>query len=180
MMTSQKATSRIFIAYRRSFTGRRGFTMITTTLLLAVVAMSSMVVLDIIDLDFEQFAVQRRTIASREAAEGGLMEILNDQDVMASLPTLDTPKLNISFKPTTGSVFGQTHQTKGLRDFDADIELVRQVPMLESSHSVVRALVYDVRVRARAADGGTSRVEALVYRVAASRPGMIQPRLHAR
>ncbi len=160
--------------------GARGFTMLTTTTLIAIVGVSALVVLDLIDLDFAQIAQQRRTMASREAAEGGLMELLNDQDVLANLPTMETTQLKATHQPSTSSVFGNAHAVKGDRDFDADVELIRQVPLLESSHSVVRALVYDVRIEARTGDGGTSRIEAEVFRISASKPGTVQPRMHAR
>ena len=159
---------------------RRGFTMLTTSTLIAIVAVSALVVLDMIDLDFAQVAQQRSTMESREAAEGGLMELLNDQDVLGSLPTLETTNLRTSHVPTSASVFGQSHEVKGSRDFAAEIELIRSVPMLESSHTVVRALVYDVRVRARAGSGGTSRIAAEVFRISASKPGTVLPRMHAR
>ena len=159
---------------------QRGFTMVTTVGLVAVVAVSALVVLDMVQLDFEQVAQQRRTIASRHAAEGGLMELLNDRDVVSNMPTMSTANLKATHTPASSSVFGKLHQVQGERAFDADIELVRQVPMLESSHTVVRAFVYDVRVRARTGDGGTSRIQAQVYRVASARPGIIQPRMHAR
>ncbi len=159
---------------------QRGFTMVTTVALISVVAVSAMVVLEMVQLDFDQIAQQRRTTASRQAAEGGLMELLNDQDVLNALPTLSTTDLRSTHAPTSNSIFGQVHQVHGDRAFDAEVELVRTVPMLESSHSVVRALVYNVRVRARTGDGGTSRIEAQVFRVAANKPGTVQPRLHAR
>ncbi len=159
---------------------QRGFTLVTTTALIAVVAVAGLMVIETLNVEFDQFARQRRTIASREAAEGGLMELLNDQDVLANLPTLNTPQLKTTHQPAGNSVFGQSHLVKGDRSFDAEIELVRHVPMLESSHSVVRALVYDVRVRSTTGDGGTSRIQAEVYRIAASKPGTVQPRLHAR
>ena len=158
----------------------RGFTLLTTTGLLALVAIAALLVLETVDLDFDEISRQRRTISSREAAEGGLMELLNDQDVLANLPTLQTTDLKMAHQPASNSVFGKAHTMKGDRAFDADVQLVRVVPMLESSHSIVRALVYDVRVRARTADGGTSRIQAEVFRITAAKPGTIQPRKHAR
>ena len=159
---------------------QRGFTMMTTTVLVAVVGVSALLVLDVISLDFSQISRQRQTVASREAAEGGLMELLNDQDVMSNLPTPRTPNMKMSRTPTGLSVFGQSHQVKGDRSYSADIEMVRQVPLLESSHSTVRAMVYDVRVEASASGGNSARVQAEVFRITASKPGTVQPRMHAR
>lgn len=165
---------------RTSPAQERGFTLLTTTSLIAVVAVSALLVLSVIQSDFEQIFQQRKTRASREAAEGGLMELLNDQDVLANLPTATTNNMRSTHQPATNSIFGRTHQVKGDRVFDAEVDFVREVPMLESSHTVVRALVYDVRVRARTGDNGSSRVQAEVFRITASKPGTIRPRLHAR
>ena len=159
---------------------QRGFTMLTTTVLLAIVALASLLVFDLVKEDAMQTAQQRRSMSSRLAAEGGLMELLNDQEVLGALPLFDTANMRSSHQPTTSSLFGRDSIGGGSRQFSADVELVRQVPMLESSHNVVRALVYDVRVEAVAEYGNTAGIQAEVFRIAASQPGIILPRMHAR
>ena len=156
---------------------RRGFTALTVVLLIAVVTVSALVVLDLVGEDLGLLGAARRSREAREVAEGGLMEVLNDQDVMNRLPTLDTPDLAIQVSPHEDSAFGGA-DAEGR--FEGRVELVRLAPMLESSHGTVRAVVYEVSVEGEVAGGQSARVEAEVFRVASTRAGVVQPRLHAR
>jgi hypothetical protein len=174
MSTKVRAT-REFLA-RRAL--ERGFTMVTVVLLIAVVTVSGLLVVDLIGEDLGLLGAERRTLEAREVAEGGLMELLNDQQVMNSLPGLDSATLRVDVQPGPGSAF--VEQARG-KTYTGRVELVRVAPMLESSEGLVRAVVYQVSVEGEAGSGGASaRVEAEVFRVASVRPGLVQPRVHAR
>lgn len=149
-------------------------------LLLAIGSVAAAVVLMDMDNELEILRAQRQREEAREAAEGGLMEILNDQGLAAVLPQPDTPNLEATYAPPAQSIFDNPSVYRGQRSYDARVRLVRIAPMLESSHSVVRAVMYEVQVDAQSADGTTAGVEAEVYRVTASQSGIIQPRLHGR
>lgn len=157
--------------------GRRGFTLLTVVLLIALVTSAAVVVVDMVGIDFGILAGERHGREAREVAEGGLMEVLNDQEVMANLPGLGLGNLRREHHSAPG---GHLYEGAGSKRYSATIELVRIAPMLESSHMAVRAVVYQVDVTGHAADRASAGVQAEVYKVASARPGMIQPRMHAR
>ena len=129
---------------------------------------------------YQRFTGMAASGEAREAAEGGLMEILNDQQFGAQLPDLDTPGLRRTYTRDGASHFATTSAERGTQDYSATVDLVRIAPMQESSYSVVRAVIYEVRVEATAADGMTAGVEAQVYKIASTQAGTILPRTHAR
>lgn len=157
-----------------------GFSLLGVTITMMVAIVAALVIIDLIKDDQEMAVLQRQHQEAREAAEGGLMEILNDQGVMVRLPSTDTPGLAMKYAPSSFSRFGARDNGKGVRDYTADIRLVRVTPLLESSHSVVRAVVYDVRVEATQASGAGAGVHAEVYKIATGSPGYVAPRQHAR
>jgi type II secretory pathway component PulJ len=159
---------------------RGGFTLLTLILLLAVGSLAAAVVLVDMGDELELLRLQRQREEAREAAEGGLMEVLNAQSLAAALPDPTTPNLSVTFQPPAQSIFDNPSVYRGQRSYTANVRLVRMAPMLESSHSVVRAVMYEIQVDAQAADGTSAGVEAEVYRVAASQSGIIQPRVHGR
>lgn len=159
---------------------RRGFTLLTLITLLAVGAVAATILIVELSSERDILLVQRQREEAREAAEGGLMEVLNAQGLSYMLPEADTPNLEVQYTPPAQSVFDNPTVYRGRRSYDATIRLVRMAPMLESSHSVVRAVLFEVAVDAEAGDGTTAGVEAEVYRVVSSQSGMIQPRVHGR
>ena len=159
---------------------RAGFSLLGVTVTMMVAVVAALVIIDMIQEDQRIVVLQRQNQEAREAAEGGLMEILNDQTTMASLPTPDTPGMSIQYKPSADSRFGGKDYGKGTRGYSADIRLVRITPILESSQSVVRAVVYDVRVDALQTSGAGAGVHAEVFKIATGSPGYVAPRAHAR
>lgn len=151
----------------------RGFTLVTTILLLAVVTVAALIVLDVVEVDLSMVGLQRRSIAAREAAEGGTMELLNDQQALNDLPTFDSPGLTAAIDPLSDSAFqgGQTYRAK--------VSLVRVVPMAESSLSRVTAVVYRLDVAGQGPDSTRAGIESEIYRTATTRPGVILPKNHA-
>lgn len=159
---------------------RAGFTLLTMVLLLALAAISAAVVLNSVSNDSELRGLERRASEAREVAEGGLMEVLNDQRLSSMLPDPSTPLLHQSYTPSAASLYNSPSVHHGARSYTAGIDLVRVAPMMESSHSVVRAVLYQVQVRGQAGDGTQAGLEAEIYKVGSARSGVIQPRTHAR
>lgn len=159
---------------------KAGFTLVTLVLLLALASISAVVVISSVDDDVADQRLFRQSAEAREAAEGGLMEVLNDQRLSDHLPDFTTPDLTRAYTPTGGSVFNAGSNHRSAREYSAEIQLLRVAPIAESSHNVVRAVLYQVQVESEGADGITAGVEAEVYKVATARAGVIQPRTHAR
>jgi hypothetical protein len=157
-----------------------GFTFITLVLLLALATVSGLIVIASIEDDQVMRRVGRGSSEAREAAEGGLMEVLNDQRLSSMLPDPSTPSLSRDYVPSVGSVYNAASAHRRARTYTARLDLIRMTPMLESSHSVVQAVMYQVQVDAVSGDEFTSGVQAEVYKVASARGGVIQPRSHAR
>lgn len=154
--------------------------MVTTVLMLALAALSAAVIFASVQDEQEILRYHRQSMEAREAAEGGLMEVMNDQRLSEMLPDLATPSLRRAYTPSGQSVFsgGSAHRTN--RAYTANIQLVRIAPMTESSHNVVRAVLYEVEVESISDNGASAGVEAEVYKVATARAGVLQPRNHAR
>lgn len=159
---------------------RRGFALLTVVMLVAVFTISALVVLDLVTGDLSAVQVQHRSEEARETAEGGLMEVLNDHTTMETLPTPSSTNLKASYTVPSDSDFSGQSAARGSGQYTAEFQLVRMAPLLESSHNVVRAVVYEVNVESQMESGAAARVQAEVYRVVASKPGVVQPRTHAR
>lgn len=159
---------------------QRGFALVTVVMLVSLATVSAMVLLDVIETDIDIRGNERRAREARLAAEGGLMELMNDQDILGIMPTPDDPSSSTTYTPATDSHFADEESRYGELSYQAEIRLVRIAPMLESSHNTVRAVIYDVTVEATV-DGRTGAgAEAEVFKAASSRVGVIQPRIHGR
>lgn len=156
---------------------KAGFTLFTTIFLMAIAAFSALVVLDYVDLDMASMGFQQRSNRARAAAEGGLMESLNSARIMGDLPDYQSQRLRATFAAPADSAFSK--RTTG-SEYDVEVELIRRVPMAESSHNRVSALVYSFNVKGNAAEGAKAGMEAEAYRVVNTRPGVFLPKDHAR
>lgn len=165
---------------RRRTHPNAGFALLTVVMLVAVFTISALVVVELINSDIKSVGVQHRAEEARATAEGGLMEVLNDHNTMESLPTLSSPNLKATYTVDADSNFAGSSPFRGTGQYTADFQLVRVAPLLESSHNVVRAVVYEVNVESQMDSGSSARVQAEVYRVVASKAGVVQPRMHAR
>lgn len=163
------------VMMKHAHEAERGFTMVTTILLLAVVTVSALIVLDIVDVDLSMVGLQRRGYAAREAAEGGAMELLNDSVALEDLPDYTTDKLRSEVPVASGSDFGGDGQA-----YKASVSLVRIVPLAESSQSRVNAIVYSLDVTGQGSGSTRAGVQAEIYRIATSRNGVIRPTIHGR
>lgn len=165
---------------RRPRSRRRGFTLVTLVMLLALASISALIIIANIEDEQDILRQHRLDVEAREAAEGGLMEMLNDQRLGAVLPDFSTQNLTATYTPPSNSVFDGTSVHRSTRDYSARIDLIRVAPMAESSHNVVQAVLYQVQVESVSMHGNSAGVEAEIYKVATTRPGVIQPRSHAR
>ena len=161
---------------------QRGFSMLYVVGLIGLATITAVLVINTIQLDHRLLGHERQRAVAREAASGGLMEFLNDHRALDVLPTPATPQLRASYNPQTGSFFSkESDENAGQRSYNAEIQLLRIVPMLESSHGIVRAVVYDVHIEAEVDSGLTSgRVRAETFKVSSAKPGLVLPRRHAR
>ncbi len=149
-------------------------------MLLALATVSALIVIASVEDDQMLRRVGRGSSEAREAAEGGLMEVLNDQRLSTMLPDPSTPTLSRDYQPSSASIYNAASPHRRARSYTARLELIRMTPMLESSHSVVQAVMYQVQVDAISGDEFTAGVQAEVYKIASARSGVIQPRSHAR
>lgn len=162
----------------RRRTKQRGFSLITVTLLVAVVTISSLVLLEVITEDQVLLGSERRAREARETAEGGTMEAINDYGFSASLPDPDVSNLSADYEPGGDSLFSGRRADGVDSEYQARVRLVRTSPVLESSLSRVQAVVYDLEVDSTAA-GSSASTQAQVYKVASNKPGIILRPRHA-
>ncbi len=158
--------------------GRGGFSLLMVTLLVALVTVSSLVVLDLITSDQDLMGMERRSREAREAAEGGTMELINDEKMGALLPDLSADDLTADASPTTDTVFSSVRADGAELEYEGRVALLRTSPVLESSNARVRAVVYELEVTGHAA-GHQAVVETQIYKMASSSPGLLQGRRHA-
>lgn len=167
---------------RRGRRDQRGFTLIMVLLLVVILALMGISILQLITLDLSLVGQSRRNFEARDIAEGGAFEIINHVNTNTELPSLDEPDLANDTasgtlpKPTTSPF---VNASSG-RDYDGEARFLRVIPLSESSHSWVRALVYELRTESNVMfqSSGELRVEA--FRAATFEPGTILPRRHYR
>ncbi|MEQ8275159.1 MAG: hypothetical protein RMA76_43770 [Deltaproteobacteria bacterium] len=160
--------------------GQRGFALVTIVLLMSLATVSALVLLDVIETDRDIEAHERRAREARITAEGGLMEFMNDLDVLTLMPSPTDTEMKSSYQAASDSHFGREDSPYGSLQYQADIQLVRIAPMLESSHNSVRAVIYEVTVESTIDGRVGAGVEAEVFKIASSKIGVIQPRMHGR
>ena len=157
---------------RRAKKQQGGFAMFVVVMAVAMTSLVGVALLDMVQLDVLISGNERRSVEAREVAEGALMEIINDEDTPNRLPMLDAPNLRVEHTAGTNSPFS---------DNTATAELLRIVPITESSHTYSRAIVHEISVESDVAHGESGfEVSAEIYRTASFRPGMVLPRRHSR
>ena len=154
-----------------------GFGMFVVVLLVAVTSVVGLSLLDVIRVDLLMVGNEREERVAMEVAEGALMEVINDDLTPDTLPLLDDADLESTFTPASASAFSHS----GRQEFTANAQLLRIVPLAESSHTYSRAVVHEVGVEARVGGGAASyQLNAEIYRTVTFRPGTVLPRRHAR
>ncbi len=183
-------------APRRS---RRGFALLIVVLLAALLAVSSVALLDLVNLDLVLVGEQRKTYAARENAMGALQEIMGDQLISAETydvgrTMLPRPGINSttvysshqgagfvkdpgglvgpSADLSTLSAFASNPNTPLQEGFEANIRLLRMVPRQNSSLTQTMTLVWEIQVEASVNAGEASHESrALIFRDVAFQPG---------
>jgi hypothetical protein len=166
---------------RRSRRNRRGFSLLAVFIVVALVSISSIVLLQMVTEDQTNQLYTRERMQARDVAEGGLMEVANDTTVSQNLPGIDTEELQIEYTPSTESAYVNQAGMRSEEEYGAQISHVRFVPVLESSITRITAIVYEIETTAVVHDGGgAQQLDAEVYRVVALPTGKVLPRVHAR
>lgn len=161
---------------RRSRKDRQaGFALFIVMILVAMLAVGALSLLDMINLDIIMVGEERRYSRAKESAEGGLSEMLNDVETPDNLPGLSHATLTEDYVPPTQSPFIESAE-----GFEGRFELLRIVPLSESSHTLTRAVVHGLHTRGRSGPRASAEVDVEIYRVMAYRPGTILPRRHIR
>ena len=156
----------------------RGFSLITVTVVLAIMSLGAVVLVDIVGLDLEITGEHRRNFEVEGDAEAAVMEMMTDRQVALGAPVFTTPDLKFNYSAPVASAI---RDDDAGRNYEGELRLVRMAPMLESSHAWSRALVYEVR--ATAENERTDReaeVVAEIFRTIVVSPGTELPQMHAR
>lgn len=153
-----------------------GFALISVMLLVAVVALTATILLDVLRADVMLGGLERSLDEARAVAEGGVMEVIDDRQTPDLLPTHRTPELRAEHSGG-GGVFAAS----GQGTYEAEIELLRIVPLSESSINQTRAVVYEV-TSIGTSNRGEERFEVRteIFRPVAIQRGVVLPRRHAR
>lgn len=155
----------------------RGFSLLVVTFVIALVAIASVVLLNMVTVDQTNLRHQRQRFRARELSEGALMEIVNDVQVAEDLPNPTSGNVEMPYQPSAQSAYRRGAE----ETYEARIKQVRFVPVLESSITKVTAVVYQIETEASIRRGeATSRVDAEAYRVVGLPAGKVLPRVHAR
>lgn len=145
----------------RPLGARRGFSLVSVSLLTGVMALTAVGVFEALQQNQERLFEQRRRDEARAVAEGGLAEILNDRRLLQILPTEAGAQAAFQYTRPASTEFsddqGETYR--------GEVTLVRAAPALESSQRRIRAIVYEVRVAGRKYGEHASDVEAIIYRL---------------
>ncbi|MFO0723750.1 MAG: hypothetical protein U1E65_08220 [Myxococcota bacterium] len=158
--------------------GQRGFALIGIVVLTAALAIGGAILLDWVRVDLLLGNSEANTELARQTAEGAVMEVINDRDTPDQLPPLDDTDLTRSYQPSAVTAFVES---SGARTFDAELRLIRVVPLAESSMNQTRAVVHEVTATGKSGFGqSTVEVRTEIYRVVAFQPGTVLPRRHAR
>jgi type II secretory pathway pseudopilin PulG len=157
---------------------QRGFSLLTVMLLVAMVTISSLVVIELVMGDHDIQGMERRTREAREAAEGGTMELINEELIADVLPDLSEDDLTSVAKPTSDNVFSSIRADGSRLEYEGTVALIRISPLLESSHSRVRAVVYELEVTGESSNH-TVVTQTQIYKMAAASPGLVQAPRHA-
>ena len=154
---------------------RRGFSLLVVIMVLALLAMVGVIVLSVVDTEFQILGMERTSHEARFGAEAAAMEVLNDEDLGPMLPGYSTSALKSTYLNSNNSAFG------GHVTYEATVSLVRDTPIHESSLTVTRAFLYEVRLEAEVGNGNaTDEVNAEIYKVFTVPAGTVLPDSHAR
>jgi hypothetical protein len=160
----------------------RGFTMIIVVLVLALILIIGSVVLGLLTTEQRMVGLSRISMDSVNAAEGGFMEVLDDNSLSGALPDFQTPSMSYTYSPSSQSVFNVSASSgQPQESYTATVRLVRTAPLQESGINLVRAFIYEVQVESNVNSGQqTSEVDGEVFRVFSLPVGTVLPAMYAR
>jgi hypothetical protein len=186
---------------RRSQPKARGFALLVVVLLVALIAVSAVALLDIVQVDLLVVGQHRRTTEAQAAAVGAMIEVVSDDTLRNQLPDLTTPNLAYRYAgPNAGlymrdptnrfgtTVMGPTNSayvrdvgTSLATGYTADVELLRVGPPQDTGTTRAQAVTYEVTVVSDVNNGeATKEVRTQVQRVVAVQSGIIRTNVHAR
>ncbi|MBK8014482.1 MAG: hypothetical protein IPK13_24420 [Deltaproteobacteria bacterium] len=159
--------SRAFLAIR----GRRGFSLITVFMLLALASMSAMILLRLVSMEQSLLRVERLTEEAQALADNGVQEVMADRAV-----ELPFEEVHSSYEVSANSLFvGDDH------GYEAEIRLLRLDPIRETSMTSLRAVVFEVAAVGRVSNGeATAEYVTEAYRIVGYAPGVVVPAVHYR
>ena len=106
------------------------------------------------------------------------MELINEELLSDVLPDLSETDLIADVAPSDGTVFASMRADGAQLSYEGTVALIRISPLLESSHSKVRAVVYELEVEGSSSGHRTSS-QTQIYKMAAHSPGLVQSPRHA-
>lgn len=155
---------------------RAGFSLPVVIMSVGVAAVAAAVVLDVIGVDLSIGGSQRRNIETRLQAEGGLMELMNDQRLLNALPDYGSDRLSTEIEAAPDSLFTEASD----ETYRAEVRLLRLAPLLESSQGKLQAIMYELVVDAERGSRDRAGVRAEIYKFTSRNSGLIQEGRHAR
>lgn len=194
-------------ARRTARSDARGFALIVVVLIVALLSLVAATLLNLVKLDLTVVGQNRKNLEARVVADGSLMEIIDDNRVLQAdhLPDLTNPTLRWVVAdpsdtfgggavpselpcpapppaPQPNPCFIRPASDDGpARDYAADVRMIRDVPISESSITHTRGVVYEVRSIGNVNNGeSTHEVRAEVWKTRTVQPGAVLPRKHAR
>lgn len=141
----------------------RGFSLMLVVMMVGALAVTGLLFIVALEDDAKLHGHERRRREARQAAEGGLMELLNDVRIQVLLPSSAGQEARLEYGKPSKSYFMSEDVTSPV--YRAEVMLVRTTAPLESSQRRVRAVLYEAEVRATMPDGETADMEALIYRL---------------
>src|SRR5687767_8063684 len=85
--------------------GRRGFALLSVMLIVALIALMGAVMLDSVRAEIVLSGYERSTEEARQAAEGGVMELIDDRDTPDMLPRISDSDLRATYNAGADSAF---------------------------------------------------------------------------
>lgn len=155
-----------------------GFAMLLVFLLVGAMAAAGAAVLGLVDNELNVVGRNRELNDATEIAEGGVMEVIDDDNIADKLPDFSTAGLSATYAPAGSSPWNDTALR---RSYAAQLRFMRVAPMQESSQSWSRALIYEIDSIGSTNEGDTTDEVAMeVFRTITIPAGTLLPRIHAK
>lgn len=190
---------------RRHQPQTRGFALLVIVLLVALIAVTAVALLDMVQVDLRVVGQQRRSTEAEALAVGAMVEVVSDDSLPLQLPSLpdpaNLPLLSYQYAGNTGVGYQRDPMNRFatsamtpvnsayVRDvgttieagYEAFADLLRISNPQDTGLTKSQVLTYELTVRGsvNAADS-TREVRAQVQRVVATQNGTLLTAVHAR